>query len=84
MPQSFLVSRRLKTAMERLLTAKEVSIKLNIPLQRVYELTRRKAIPAVRVFRQYRYDPEALAAWAKRGGVVENHGTTTSTLSILD
>jgi excisionase family DNA binding protein len=64
--------------MERLLTAKEVSINLNLPLQRVYELTRRREIPAVRVFRQYRYDPAALVEWANSGGVVEHDETTES------
>jgi excisionase family DNA binding protein len=60
--------------MQKLLTAQQVATILNLPLQRVYELTRRKAIPSVRVLRQYRYDPEALAEWAKHGGVtVEEH-----------
>lgn len=58
--------------MQRLLTAKEVSTALNLPLQRIYELTRRHAIPAVRLFRQYRYDPVALNEWAKRGGTTED------------
>ena len=57
--------------MQKLLTAQQVATILSLPLQRVYELTRRRAIPAVRVFRQYRYDPQALFEWAKRGGVAE-------------
>jgi hypothetical protein len=48
--------------------AKWVAATFDLPLQRVYELTRREIIPAVRIVRQYRYDPEALAEWAKRGG----------------
>ncbi len=60
--------------MQRLLTAREVSVALNLPLQRVYELTRRNAIPAVRLFRQYRYDPDSLVEWAKLGGTVESRG----------
>ena len=62
--------------MQELLTAQQVASILNLPLQRVYELTRRKAIPAVRVFRQYRYVPAALVEWANSGGVVE-HGDAT-------
>ena len=51
------------------LTAKEVSVELSIPLSRVYELTRRRLIPAViSGERQIRYDPEALREWAARGG----------------
>jgi len=48
--------------------AKWVAETFDLPLQRVYELTRREVIPVVRILRQYRYDPEALAEWAKRGG----------------
>jgi hypothetical protein len=48
--------------------AKWVAGTFGLPVQRVYELTRKKIIPAVRILRQYRYDPEALAEWAKRGG----------------
>lgn len=55
--------------METLLTASEVSVMLNLPLQRIYDLTRRGAIPAVQIFRQYRYNPAALDEWARQGGV---------------
>jgi len=55
--------------MPRLLTAKELALTLNLPLQRIYELTRRHAIPAVRLFRQYRYDSDAIDQWIKLGGV---------------
>lgn len=48
--------------------AKWVAGTFGLPLQRVYELTRREIIPAVRILRQYRYDPNALAEWANRGG----------------
>lgn len=58
--------------------AKWVAETFDLPLQRVYALTRRKVIPAVRILRQYRYDPEALSEWAKRGGT--RHGDSiTST-----
>lgn len=54
------------------LTAKDVSVELSIPLARVYELTRRRKIPAVILGkRQIRYDPVALSAWAERGGVLQ-------------
>jgi len=55
--------------MQRLITAKELAVALNLPLQRVYELTRRHAIPAVRLFRQYRYDADVIDQWIKLGGV---------------
>lgn len=51
--------------------AKWVAETLKLPLQRVYDLTRRKVIPAVQILRQYRYDPEALSEWAKRGGTFD-------------
>ncbi len=54
------------------MTAKEISVRLNIPLARVYELTRRGAIPVVRLGdRQLRYNPAALDEWARRGGTTE-------------
>lgn len=53
---------------QQLKDAKWVAETLDLPLQRVYDLTRRQVIPAVRILRQYRYDPQALAEWAKRGG----------------
>lgn len=48
--------------------AKWVAETFGLPLQRVYDLTRRDLIPAVRILRQVRYDPTALAEWAKQGG----------------
>lgn len=48
--------------------ARWVAETFDLPLQRVYDLTRRRVIPAVQILRQYRYDPEALSEWAKRGG----------------
>lgn len=53
---------------QQLRDAKWVARTFDLPLQRVYELTRRKIIPAVQILRQYRYDPTALAEWAKHGG----------------
>jgi excisionase family DNA binding protein len=57
--------------------AKWVAETLGLPLQRIYDLTRKQVIPAVRILRQYRYDPEALAEWAKRGGTpIKNESAT--------
>jgi hypothetical protein len=53
---------------QQLKDAKWVADTFDLPLQRVYDLTRRDVIPAVRILRQYRYDPAALAEWAKSGG----------------
>ena len=53
---------------QQLKDAKWVAEVLNMPLQRIYDLTRKRVIPSVRILRQYRYDPTALAEWAKRGG----------------
>jgi hypothetical protein len=57
--------------------AKWVAETFGLPLQRVYDLTRREVIPAVRILRQYRYDPEALAEWAKCGGTSEKNQSQT-------
>lgn len=63
----------------RLLTAKEVSVALQIPLARVYELARQNLIPSVRLGRQIRFDENALREWAARGGTV---GANTQTDSV--
>lgn len=54
--------------MNQLKDAKWVAEFFDLPLQRVYDLTRTGVIPSVRILRQYRYDPEALAEWARNGG----------------
>lgn len=51
--------------------AKWVAETFDLPLQRIYELSRRGILPSVRILRQYRYDPQALAEWAKRGGTAK-------------
>ncbi len=54
---------------EKLLTATEVSEVLQIDLQRVYELTRRKLLPCVRLGeRQLRYSPQAIDDFIANGG----------------
>lgn len=60
---------------QKLKDAKWVAETFDLPLQRVYDLTRREVIPAVRILRQYRYDPKALAEWAKRGGTCAKNET---------
>jgi excisionase family DNA binding protein len=52
----------------QLLTAKQVSESLSLPLQRIYELTRNGTLPHVRIFRQVRYSPDALRRWIEQGG----------------
>lgn len=52
----------------RLLTAKDVSVVMQIPLSRVYELARLKLIPSVRMGRQVRFDETKLREWAENGG----------------
>jgi excisionase family DNA binding protein len=57
----------------QMLTAKEVARLFKLPLARVYELTRQKVIPVVRLGpRQLRFDSDALTEWARCGGLVEN------------
>ena len=55
--------------MEKVLLAKDVAQWLNIDVQRVYELTRRKLIPHVKVGeRQYRYLESNIEKWLHDGG----------------
>ena len=58
--------------------AKWVAETLGLPLQRIYDLTRREMIPAVKILRQYRYDPAALAEWAKRGGTANTQAANNA------
>lgn len=60
---------------EKLLTATEVSEVLQIDLQRVYELTRRKLLPCVRLGeRQLRFSPQAIERFIIEGGNQESGG----------
>ena len=57
----------------RLINAKQASEILGLRLPRLYELTRLKVVPHVRVgARQLRFDPLELRQWAKLGGTTEN------------
>jgi len=53
----------------RLLTAKEVAAILRVKPARVYELSRIRLLPTVRMGRQVRYDESALIEWIKAGGL---------------
>ena len=55
-------------SMEKLIRAPEVARMFQLPLPRVYELTRKGVIPAVKMLRQYWYSPSRLREWAKAGG----------------
>ncbi len=62
---------------EKLLTATEVSEVLQIDLQRVYELTRRKLLPCVRLGeRQLRFAPQAIEQFIADGGNQENEAAS--------
>lgn len=62
---------------EKLMTATEVSELLRIDLQRVYELTRRKLLPCVRLGeRQLRFSPQAIERFIADGGNQENEGAS--------
>jgi excisionase family DNA binding protein len=53
----------------KLLTAEEVACILQVSKARVYELVRRRAIPAITLGeRQIRFDETALRAWIAEGG----------------
>lgn len=60
----------------RLLTAKEVSKAMQVPLSRVYELARLKLIPSIRIGRQVRFDEVKLREWAESGGNCLTKGNT--------
>ncbi|MNK96471.1 Helix-turn-helix domain protein [compost metagenome] len=52
-----------------LLTAKQVSEKLQVKQSRVYELCRLGLLPHVRLGRQIRVSSDRLEEWIKDGGV---------------
>ena len=53
----------LPTSSVRLLTATEVSELLRVPRSTVYELTRSRRIPFLKVGRRTLFDPDVLRAW---------------------
>lgn len=52
----------------KLFTAKELADAWKLPLARIYELARVKAIPSVRIGRQVRFPEDALQEWVRSGG----------------
>ena len=60
----------------RLIKAKEAAELLDLRLPRLYELTRQRLIPFVRMGEKaIRFDEAALAEWAKRGGTSAKNET---------
>ncbi len=58
---------------EKLMTANEVKDIFGIELQRVWELTRRKLLPTVKLGdRQYRYSRQAIERFIEGGGNQES------------
>ena len=55
-------------SLPKLLTAKEVSKAISLPVHRLYELVRLDAIPHVRLGRTVRFNATALADWLDAGG----------------
>jgi len=67
----------------QLITAKEASEILNIRLPRLYELTRQRLIPSVRLGeRAIRFDEAALREWIERGGVNPANSVGTERQSV--
>jgi excisionase family DNA binding protein len=63
-----------------LLTAKEVSERLRVPVARVYELARLDALPVVRIGeRQIRFNEDAMRDWIARGGNYAGEKASTGT-----
>lgn len=57
-----------------LIKAPEAAKMLDVRLARLYELTRQRVVPVVRIGpKQLRYDRETLREWIQRGGI--NQGT---------
>ena len=57
-----------QAAVKRLLRADEVARVLAISPWRVYDLARRRLLPAVRIGRSIRFDPDAIAQLVEGGG----------------
>ncbi len=56
-------------SLEKLMTAKDITVVFGIELQRVYELTRRKLLPTVVLGeRQYRFSRQAIERFIADGG----------------
>lgn len=63
---------------KQFITAQEIAELLNLPLPRIYEVTRKGFFPAgvvLRIGRQIRYNRESLMAWLQNGGGEIQQGT---------
>lgn len=64
----------------RLIQAKQASEALGVSLQRLYALARLGVVPVVRLGpRQIRFDEDALAQWARDGGLQSSSVFLTAT-----
>jgi excisionase family DNA binding protein len=59
---------RIDTMSTKLLRMDEVAAYLDVTLARAYELVRQGVVPAVRIGRQIRVDPDRLEQWVAQGG----------------
>jgi excisionase family DNA binding protein len=67
----------------RLIKAKEAAELLDLTLPRLYELTRQRLIPSVRVGEKaIRFDEAALREWIERGGVTQANSVGTESHSV--
>jgi predicted DNA-binding transcriptional regulator AlpA len=61
-------------------TARDIADLLNLPLPRIYEVTRKGYFPpgvVIRIGRQIRYNRESLLMWLQNGGSVEQEDGRT-------
>ncbi len=54
--------------MSKLMSIREVALRLGVTENRVYQLAREGVFPVVRVGRQVRVDPAMLEVWINGGG----------------
>ena len=57
-----------KNATQQLITASDVATRLGVSLARVYDLARQELLPAVRMGRSIRFDPDQLNEFIAHGG----------------
>jgi excisionase family DNA binding protein len=58
-----------------LLTAKQVAHILQVTTARVYEMSRLRLLPVVRMGRQVRFEEGALQSWIAQGGTASSWST---------
>jgi excisionase family DNA binding protein len=57
--------------LKRLVSAEVIADMFDVPRYRIYELTRARKLPAVRIGRTVRFDPDRIAAWIEAGGTAD-------------